>query len=348
MMAEDSLSTRFDMGHMYLDSEDEKEQRRGIEIIGELAIDGYSPAQCLLGYLYWKGFHLPQSREKAVKWYKRAVQENNAEAKFSLGWIYLSDSKSDNDIQEGLRLMTKAAQDGNCDAQDCLGECYHYGVFLEEDASAAWHFYKKAAESGSVNSLVQLGLMCQAGEGTSHDDAAAIPYFEAAAKQGDAKGKYYLGLAYLDGQGVDVNDDKGCSLIESAAADGLELALDFLGNTYLSLGRDEESDDEKRNEYFKEAAYYLSQAAEKNDAEGQWQLGWMYIRGECFDKDEQKGREYFGKAAGQDFSPAMVALGICNEEGIGVFKNKMTAIHWYEKAAAQNNEEAIAALKRLR
>lgn len=66
MMAEDSLSTRFDMGHMYLDSEDEKEQRRGIEIIGELAIDGYSPAQCLLGYLYWKGFHLPQSREKAV------------------------------------------------------------------------------------------------------------------------------------------------------------------------------------------------------------------------------------------------------------------------------------------
>ena len=102
------------------------------------------------------------------------------------------------------------------------------------------------------------------------------------------------------------------------------------------------------NEYFKEAAYYLSQAAEKNDAEGQWQLGWMYIRGECFDKDEQKGREYFEKAAERDFSPAMVALGICNEEGIGVFKNKRTAIHWYEKAAAQNNEEAIAALKRLR
>ena len=49
----------------------------------------------------------------------------------------------------------------------------------------------------------------------------------------------------------------------------------------------------------------------------------------------------------QDFSPAMVALGICYEEGIGVPKDKSTAISYYKKAAMQNDEDAIDALKRL-
>lgn len=410
----EDFAVRCDMGEMYLESDDEKEQRHGVEIIGDLAIEGYSQAQVMLGFLYMNGYHVPQNTDKALKWfkkadeqgdadalvgvaflygeiigdsdkaslfikeaaekgsktgqfflaeaydygkwglseniheaekwYKKAAQQDDNKAKFRLGRIYVENNDMGYDTKNGIKLIEKAAQDGDCEARDYLGDCYHYGLFVKKDINKAWNFY---TQSGIANSLIELGLIYQRGEKMVPNDAAAIPYFEAAADQGDSRAKYYLGRAYIDGQGVDEDTDKGWDLIDTAAADGSELAMNFLGRTYLSIGHDEETSDEDKKESFENAAHYLSKTAENDNAEGEWQLGWMYIRGEYFDKDERAGINLFIKAANQDFSPAMVALGICYEEGIGVPKNKSTAISYYKKAAMKNNEEAIDALKRL-
>lgn len=410
----EDFAVRCDMGEMYLESDDEKEQRHGVEIIGDLAIEGYSQAQVILGFLYMNGDHVPQNNEKALKWfkkadeqgdadalvgtailygdnlddgnhafmfvkeaaekgnklgqlllarvydwgmwgidediheaekwYKKAAQQDDNNARFGLGRIYVENNDMGYNTQDGIKLIEKAAREGDREANDYLGNCYHYGIFVKKDINKAWNFY---TQSGIANSLIELGLIYQRGEKMVPNDAAAIPYFEAAADQGDSRAKYYLGRAYIDGQGVDEDTDKGWNLIDTAAADGSELAMNFLGRTYLSIGHDEGTSDEDKKESFENAAHYLSKTAENDNAEGEWQLGWMYIRGEYFDKDERAGINLFIKAANQDFSPAMVALGICYEEGIGVPKNKSTAISYYKKAAMKNNEEAIDALKRL-
>lgn len=418
MTAVEDFAVRCDMGEMYMDSDDEKEQRHGVEIIGNLAIEGYSQAQVVLGLMYMNGEHVPQNNEKALKWfqkaddqgdanaligmaflygdnlgdndkafmflqkaaergnkhgqyllavayqsgmwgisediheaekwYKKAAQQDNNMARYRLGRIYVENDDMGYDTQDGIKLIEKAAREGDGDAQDYLGSCYHYGFLLKKDINKAWNFYTQAAGSGVANSMIELGVMNLNREKMAPNDAAAIYYLKAALDKGDSRANYYLGRAYLDGRGVDEDGDKGWDLIESAADDGFELALNFLGKTYLSMARDEETDDKDREEYVENAAHYLSQSAEQNNAEGQWHLGWMYINGDYFDKDEHAGIDLFKKAADQDFSPAMVALGMCFEDGIGVPQDKNTAISYYEMAAEQDNEEAIEALKRLR
>lgn len=411
IMTTEELSARYDMGEKYLSSDDEKEQRHGVEIIGELAIEGYMPAQTELGYLYRNGWYVPKNSQKALNWfqkaseqgdieaivgaglvysdmdedekafilikeaaekgsatgqrllgeiyedgigvtadsyeaviwYRKAVQQGDVAAKYFLGSIYLHD----NNIEEGLRLTEEAAEAGNKNAQDDMGDYYHYGTYSDKNLDKALYFYDKAASQGVANSQTEIGIMLQNGEGIEKDEAAAINYFKGAVEQGNTIAKVYLGLAYLDGQGTDIDEDKGWNLLTQAADDGDVISMVVCGRQAYALADSGQYDEAETRNYLEMAGSYFSEAAKQKNAEAQWRLGWMYIRGEYFNQDKQVGIELFRKAVNQDFSPAMVALGICYEEGIGVPKDKSTAISYYKKAAMQNDEEAIDALKRL-
>jgi TPR repeat protein len=60
-----------------------------------------------------------------------------------------------------------------------------------------------------------------------------------------------------------------------------------------------------------------------------------------------KAFKYFQKSADYSYAWGMYNLGHCYELGRGCEKSRAMAIHWYKKAANNNNEEAIKALDRL-
>ena len=75
--------------------------------------------------------------------------------------------------------------------------------------------------------------------------------------------------------------------------------------------------------------------AEKNYAEAQASIAWLYQSGMGVTKDLNKALHYYQLAAGQSDAVAQNNLGVMYEQGLGVEKNLSVAREWYRKAAEQ-------------
>ena len=366
-MTTEELSARYDMGEKYLSSDDEKEQRHGVEIIGELAIEGYMPAQTELGHLYRNGWYVPKNSQKALNWFQKASEQGDIEAIVGAGLVY-SDMDED---EKAFTLIKEAAEKGSATGQRLLGEIYEDGIGVTADSYEAVIWYRKAVQQGDVAAKYFLGSIylhdnnieeglrlteeaAEAGNKNAQDAMGdyyhygtysdkhldkALYFYDKAASQGVANSQTEIGIMLQNGEGIEKDETAAINYFKDAVEQSDTSAKFYLGLAYL-YGQGTGIDEDK-------GWNLLTQAADDGDVEAQWWLGWMYIRGEYFNQDKQVGIELFRKAVDQDFSPAMVSLGVCYENGIGVPKDKSTAILYYKKAAMQNDEEAIDALKRL-
>ncbi len=96
--------------------------------------EGNTDAQFLLGMMYELGASVPQSNEDAVKWYRMAAEQGNAEAQENLdrinGGNYLSRNNENLGlffkaiINSSINLVRKYAEQGSAKAQYDLGMMY--------------------------------------------------------------------------------------------------------------------------------------------------------------------------------------------------------------------------------
>lgn len=82
-------------------------------------------------------------------------------------------------------------------------------------------------------------------------------------------------------------------------------------------------------------------------AEGQYQLGSMYLAGTGVLQDFPTALKWFEKAAQQNHAAAQYRLGLAYYNGHGVGVDKTKAYFWFNLAAAQGQREATAARDRL-
>jgi class 3 adenylate cyclase/peptidoglycan hydrolase-like protein with peptidoglycan-binding domain len=97
-----------------------------------------------------------------------------------------------------------------------------------------------------------------------------------------------------------------------------------------------------------EAAYWYTLAAADGEPRAFTNLGTLTARGYGANKPDPKAAALlWWAAAARSEAVAMYDLGALNERGIGVATNIGLAKAWYERAAALNDPDARAALKRL-
>lgn len=102
-----------------------------IKVLGEIGIDcllesaemGDERSQCMLGTLYIFGIGVWKDAEAAVKWYRRAANNQNAEAHYN------------------------------------LGNCYKSGVGVEKSQETAFYHYMNAAINGDDRGLFAIKFM---------------------------------------------------------------------------------------------------------------------------------------------------------------------------------------------
>ena len=70
--------------------------------------------------------------------------------------------------------------------------------------------------------------------------------------------------------------------------------------------------------------------------------------GEGVEKDEKQAANWLTKAAEQENANAQNNLGVCYQKGLGVKVNMKLAVEWYTKAAEQGNGDAQNNLGNLR
>jgi TPR repeat protein len=61
-------------------------------------------------------------------------------------------------------------------------------------------------------------------------------------------------------------------------------------------------------------------------------LGFMYLYGECTEKNEKEAAKWFQRAAEHGLVGSAMTLGMMYEQGLGVEKSEIEAKKWYGRA----------------
>lgn len=119
---------------------------------------GKVEAQFLLAEIYDRGRGVPQSREKAPFWYRKAAEgrlypQESREAMFILGRAYETGDGVPQDKKKALDWLRKAAGSGHAAAAYTLGMMYYRGDVLEKDIHEAAILLQRAAKNGDEKAL---------------------------------------------------------------------------------------------------------------------------------------------------------------------------------------------------
>jgi TPR repeat protein len=191
----------------------------------------------------------------------------------------------------------------------------------------------KAASATSRRALYQLGRAYAANQQLPD----AIGAYRKAADKGNTSAMVELGVILATGSGVAKDEAQARKLFERAAEAGNPRGVTNLA----ALGNAAASDPIK-------ARALLAKAAETNSAEAQYQLGLMVADGVGGPKDDIAARALFEKAAAQGHPGALERMGDFAQAGRGGPQDAAAAKVYYEKAAALGNEDAKAALERVK
>ncbi len=202
------------------------------------------------------------------------------------------------------------------------------------DIATATKFCKTASGS-SRRAFYQLGRAYVAGQ----QMPAAIAAFRKAADKGSTSAMVQLGVMYAAGSGVPKDDAQARKYFERAAAAGNARGATNLMTLSGSAGNASDP---------AAARAMLARAADANSAEAQFQLGLMMAQGVGGPQDDVGARAMFEKAAAQNHPGALEWMGSFSASGRGGPKDQEAAKGYYERAAALGDEDAKAALERLK
>lgn len=202
------------------------------------------------------------------------------------------------DYQLALMWLTPLADKGHAKARYYVGWMYQNGLGVAKDHSKAADLYRLAAEQNDSSSQAELGYLYQMGLGVAPDDNLAVQWYAKSAEAGDRQGQMYLAAMYRDGRGV----------VRS----------------------------------FKEAERWFLKAADQGSAWAQMNLGMLYTHGgDGLPQDYARAVDLFRKAADGNDPDALYNLGWAYESGLGVPQDRQQAIEWYNKAAAKGRLHAL-------
>ncbi len=352
------------MGRHYLKAGKPKDYLEAEKWFRLSAKQGNTKAIYGLGWILSRKAETIDDEIEIAKLYRRAADKGDMNAQYALG-LYILNSKADlkRDINAAATLFQKAAAQNHllanatlvamahkneCDistgkkslekikkwakrgiasAQYELGRIIEYGYIVQLDYTKAMIWYKKAAPKGMIKAYTQMGYLYESGLGIPKDYKKAMQSYKAAADKGDFTANFNIAQMYEKGLGVEKNDKKAVNSYAKAAMFGHLKSMSRYG-IMRAEGRGIKKNDAA-------AATWLMQAAAFGDVDAQYYLGFMYQKGRIdveIDKQDQQKR--------------WVKLFRGRYHDAELHSSHRASIYWYEKAAAQGHEKAIAQLER--
>lgn len=150
---------------------------------------GDAKVQNELGLRYAKGQGMTTNVADAVKWFRKAADQNLDKAQFNLGVSYATGRGVTKDVAEAVRWFRKAADQNLATAEFNLGLCYEEGQGVAKDEAEAVEWFRKAAWQNLATAQYLLGDCYAKGRGVTKDQAEAVKWIALAAAQGMAEAK---------------------------------------------------------------------------------------------------------------------------------------------------------------
>lgn len=138
---------------------------------------------------------------EAVKWYRKAAEQNLAEAQVALGSSYREGSATEQKNAEAMSWFRKAADQGDARGQFHIGMAYEFGWANnnQPDILEAIKWYRKAAEQGYDLALIDLSQRYRLGLGVPRNYAESFKWTLKAAEHGGSWAQLELGKYYASG-----------------------------------------------------------------------------------------------------------------------------------------------------
>ena len=159
------------------------------EVIRDSIGKASSTAEALLNYEKGTYFDDKGEYEEAVKWYRKAAEQGDANAQCNLGNCYFNGTGVPQSYSDAVKWYRKAAEQGDTDAQCWLGICYYNGHGVPQSYSDAVKWYSKSAEQGNAAAQCNLGICYESGLGVSCSKSEAAKWYRKAAEQGQQDAK---------------------------------------------------------------------------------------------------------------------------------------------------------------
>jgi TPR repeat protein len=239
----------------------------------------------------------PATEEEAL--YLKAALSGQAWAQTKLGMR----SVQEDDLQrigEGLRWLNAAADQNDTEALRVLSALAANGRGMEQSDKESYKYMSRAAELGSPEAQYELANMLANGRGMARDMEAAIIWGRKAAEQGHAPAQLALGrmlVSSVDSARV----EEGMGYIKRAADGGNKEALFLLAGAIASGDYGMVKDELK-------AEAMARPEAEAGDAEFQFALATLYLRGDSFADKRAEGMSWLQSAAEKGHPGAVKAL----------------------------------------
>lgn len=315
---------------------DKQEWKQALHWFMQLAEQGESQAQEIVGIAYYEGKIVEQDYSVAVKWFTKLADGGDSTGQFMLALCYMDGKGVPRDKKKAVELYTKAAEQGDSTAQRELAFAYLLGMGTEPNDEKVFYWAKQAADQGDAKAQALLGACYQEGRGTEVNEQEGFRCYKLAAEAGIIDGQKNLAVCYLFGSGTEQDTAQGFAWLQKAVDQGDALAKYWLGECYgEGIGTEEN----------KEKAFdYYTEAANNGIAGAQRELGYMYILGIATERDPHQGVYWLQEAAMQGDPKSQCFLGICYEQGIGVGEDASRAFSWYEKAMQADDAEATKLL----
>lgn len=294
---------------------------------------GNVDAQYTVGVRYLKGDAVNKNPRTAVKWLRKAAEQNHAGAQFQLGVLYRDGIGVPRSESEAIKWLRLASSWGIAKAQRDLD------AILRKQLLASEYEFTANPELSSPDAQFALGLMYANGKGVARDPNTAAQWFLKAARQNHREAQYRIGEMYKEGIGVKTNLKQAKTWLSKAANSGIVKASRALADI-LKAEEQKILDDELKA--LKNAPIYpYLFSARQGNLEAQYKVGLMYIEGKKAPKDVTEGIRWLQNAAHHNHTLAQLTLGKIYLEGnYHMEKDYYMAMKWLEKAAAKGEPEA--------
>lgn len=309
---------------------------------------GHVPTWYNLGLVLLRSGNQAEHPE-GLKWLKQAVAKKLDRAEFFMGEIALRGVSMPKDEEAAFKFFEQSAHQGYVRGQFLTGQALAKGVGVKVDPVAASVWLTLAARAGDRQAAISkknLGNTLTSGQLLE----ARLRSGKFQVRPSQATRKSRAGLMSADPTFLIT---LGIEELKKRSAAGEQIAKVRLADLYLN-GRTFAGQVVLRRNIV-ECLRLTKQLAKAGHIDGQWNLALFYLKGvfqrredgtleDILKKDSVEGGKWMHKAAAQDYTNAMVALGGLYEQGQGVPLDYKKAMEWFEKAAAQGDAPACHAI----
>jgi uncharacterized protein len=167
------------------------------------------------------------------------AETGDAAAETKLGESYAQGSGVTQDMNQAVKWFRKAANQNYPPALSLLGEMTQAGQGVKADPAKAAQLYRQAAEKGSVAGQYNLAYLYEQGIGVEKNEVEASKWYQLAAEGGDPLAQFDIGQRYKLGIGVKADKVQAFRWLSLAATQGQPDSAQMLQDLKAQMSSDE-------------------------------------------------------------------------------------------------------------